>query len=59
MVELSYIRVWWLHSSPDDPPVDELFKNMQFDTESEFGILLLPGKRGTTGTIVNGKYEPL
>lgn len=40
-------------------PVDELFKNMQFDTESEFGILLLPGKRGTTGTIVNGKYEPL
>lgn len=19
MVELSYIRVWWLHSSPDDP----------------------------------------
>lgn len=39
--------------------VDELFKNMQFDTESDFGILLLPGKRGTTGTIVNGKYEPL
>jgi len=38
--------------------VDELFKNMQFDTESEFGILLLPGKRGTSGTIVNGKYEP-
>lgn len=39
--------------------IDDLFKNMQFDTESEFGILLLPGKRGTTGTIVNGKYEPL
>lgn len=39
--------------------IDELFKNMQFDTESDFGILLLPGKRGTTGTIVNGKYEPL
>ena len=39
--------------------IDDLFKNMQFDTETEFGILLLPGKRGTTGTIVNGKYEPL
>lgn len=38
---------------------DELFKNMQFDSDSDFGIVLLPGKRGTTGTIVNGKYEPL